>query len=537
MKNLTKMMAVGLLTAGLAACSNEDELPVKGDQSLTGNEKVYMSLNLSFPKNQSRSATVNTQSEVGLADENKVGSIQLLLVDQDGNQAVGHATPTGNKTAYTAVFPSAELVALAGKTVNVYAACNKTDGDFVITPQKYDLAKGLVSASYPDIKGIWTSGKFLMANASATSTILPSADVMKTKHTTEADPVELGTVNVERAAVRFDYKTVTSDNKYAVGDKKIDVVMEDVALLNVSKDQFMFRQVSEAGDWNAPLSQLLQKETTTNYVVDYDWAWKATNTYADVDQHMLNPIGTFDADKTTAVGFKDLASLTTDDNYVGEYKVVGYASENTIGKLEAAEDAKKGQVTVAVFKGKLVADEGLTNTALRDKINAVDAADAQVHEALYAYNNVVYGTWADVKAKIADPEAPVDLVSAYDAVVAAGYDPLASTEPTAKQATDAKFTIYTWHDGGYAVYYYYYNLHNDTGKSATDLISPMRYGTVRNNVYKLSISKIMNYGHPFDQKNDPEPIDPTDPIISSKVYFKVDVSILPWTVRVNDIEF
>ena len=72
----------------------------------------------------------------------------------------------------------------------------------------------------------------------------------------------------------------------------------------------------------------------------------------------------------------------------------------------------------------------------------------------------------------------------------------------------------------------------------------MEFAVVRNNIYKLSVSKISELGHPNDPTNptdpqepDPDPVNPPKPDEQNKAYMEVDVQILDWTVRVNDIEF
>ena len=88
---------------------------------------------------------------------------------------------------------------------------------------------------------------------------------------------------------------------------------------------------------------------------------------------------------------------------------------------------------------------------------------------------------------------------------------------------------------GYYCYYFYWNRHNDNGKPG--IMGPMEFATVRNNVYKLSVTKISEFGHPRIPDFDPDPVDPKDPDEEPKVYFQVKVEVLPWVVRVNDIEF
>lgn len=106
--------------------------------------------------------------------------------------------------------------------------------------------------------------------------------------------------------------------------------------------------------------------------------------------------------------------------------------------------------------------------------------------------------------------------------------------------TKANITIYQRsndnRDGwGYYCYYYYWNRHNDNGRNG--IMGPMEFATVRNNVYKLSVSKIAKLGHPRRSDNDPDNPTPLTPDESSQVYLTVDTEAVPWVVRVNNIEF
>lgn len=88
---------------------------------------------------------------------------------------------------------------------------------------------------------------------------------------------------------------------------------------------------------------------------------------------------------------------------------------------------------------------------------------------------------------------------------------------------------------GYYCYYFYWNRHNDNVMNGK--MGPMEFAIVRNNVYKLSVSKINRLGHPRNPDNDPDPFNPDDPDEDSRVYLTVDLKVLPWVVRVNNIEF
>lgn len=79
------------------------------------------------------------------------------------------------------------------------------------------------------------------------------------------------------------------------------------------------------------------------------------------------------------------------------------------------------------------------------------------------------------------------------------------------------------------MYYFYYNRHITNGKNYE--MGTNEFGVVRNNVYKLAVTVCKRLGEP-DSPNDPD-----EPDEEEKVYFAVSCEVLPWTVRVNDIEF
>lgn len=109
-----------------------------------------------------------------------------------------------------------------------------------------------------------------------------------------------------------------------------------------------------------------------------------------------------------------------------------------------------------------------------------------------------------------------------------------------KAVTDAGFTLYqSSYDAdngwGYYCYYYHWIRHNDNGNNG--VMGPMEFAIVRNNVYKLSVSKIHTLGHPRISENDPNAPEPDDPDEETKIYLTVDTEVIPWVVRVNEVVF
>ena len=88
---------------------------------------------------------------------------------------------------------------------------------------------------------------------------------------------------------------------------------------------------------------------------------------------------------------------------------------------------------------------------------------------------------------------------------------------------------------GYYCYYYYWNRHNDNGKEG--IMGAMEFDVVRNNVYKLAVTKISRLGHPRISANDPDKPTPNTPDEKGDVYITVTCTTLPWVVRENEIHF
>lgn len=108
-------------------------------------------------------------------------------------------------------------------------------------------------------------------------------------------------------------------------------------------------------------------------------------------------------------------------------------------------------------------------------------------------------------------------------------------------APNSNFTVYKASDEkdgwgvGYYCYYFYWNRHNDNGNNGR--MGTMEFATVRNNVYKLSVKEIGRLGHPRFPKYDPDPVEPEDPDEDPTNYIQVQVEVLPWVVRENEIKF
>lgn len=400
-----------------------------------------------------------------------------------------------------------------------------------------------------------------------------------------------GAIKVERSVARFDFKdgsgNAKSPNTYDVvkddeGNLIMQIQLQKMALVNMSKNFYYLRRVSTNG--LSTDADLCGTETSTNYVVDTDAAEKhnesiiSNNKYSDHFNFCLgytpeNGEWSIDATARNQWFISRIPDIlgNTEDNpgwegteKYGNYRIWRYVTENTIPGINKQ---KNGISTGIVFKGKMIAPEGASGTLANALKNAT--GNAAEDPILYVYGNEIFVRWTEVRAMAIErgpgnplytaafgtPKDGVVPVAGADAVYSndensadykwnawynGGKSPEKLKEFKKVAVKNAGFTFYeSSSDGdngsGYYCYYFYWNRHNDNNN--VGVMGPMEFGVVRNNVYKLAVTDIRKLGHPRVSENDPDPKDTDDPDEEGDVYLSVSVEVLPWVVRINNIEF
>ena len=497
------------LLVAMIGCNKEPQ----GGNTQTEEGNVYMQFSVNMLTTRSGTdAEGDTNSdasddyEVGKDRENKISKVDIVLANENDYVVAKNVVPAAAATdTYVASFSTLDLKAGVTYDVYIYANCTAP------------ATKSLDEISNETVANITKDNAFWMTNAyEPIKTTLPTNLSL---YTVPHNPLNLGSHYVERAMARFDYMP---KGPYTVGEG-VTITLTEAALINQSKEFYMFRRVSNDG--TATNWTIGGVETPNNYVVDTDWDVKANGYNADLaknfDQHMTTPeswvwksIAAEDLNEADNWNGTDDGTTDYDGTHdLKDYYIWQYAKENTIPNASAQDH---GISTGVVFKGKLTGD-------------AVTAANGDM---IFVFENVLYGKWAAVETAAANTDAPATLVAAVNKVKAV-------ENPTAADYAAAGFTGYKPdNEGNYYAYYYYWNRHNDNGNNT--LMAPMEFAVVRNNVYKLCVDKIAKFGHP-DPTNpdnpDPDPVDPADPDEDLNYYFTVTVKVLPWVVRVNHIEF
>lgn len=492
MKKISFLMAA--LLVAMVGCQKE---PAANDAA-TAEGKVYMTLTIQAPTTKSETNTPDNGdygtstdgTEPGTTEENAINNVHVYLQNQTTLTFLHtEANPNGSGDYWWAEF--SKETSLTNGEYKVYVVCNDTKKEGLTLDQVCTLDEDNLTSVPQD--------GFIMTNAKVATSLNITADQIANARNPES-PINLGVIDVERSVARFDYKVADPTNK--LNDGTYQVKLTHAQLINMSKAFYYFRRVSADGtSTNAVIGGAEMGAINDNYVVDTDFTAK-NGEWADEQalNFMYHMSGTLN-------NWTDLTFSGADsDNYGNkEYKIWRYATENTIPG--AVANQVHGRSTGIIFKGILYnGDTPVTST-----------------EDVYVFDNKYLGTWANVK-------------QSTDAKVKAAADMVGETVSDKKDAVAAGFTVYSPNTSGQVeMLYYYWNRHNDNNDPYN--MGVMEFAVVRNNVYKLAVTSIAKYGHPTDENGDPDPVDPKDPDESQNYYFEVAVKVLPWTVRINNIEF
>ena len=641
MKKMWNYFASILVMGLFAGCSNDTLTGDDSDGDLNGSkDAVYMNVSVQLPAGGGIGARSETKPEGGSTDgeemgkdyENKVGEVLLVLATIDDKfiaQSIVEETDNAIKVLPSSSFNTTKKISkstlanyyskntdpnkdLVNDKIHVYVFCNPTEALKNTIAKAQEGSVDWVNESAEITKEVWAENKFLMSNAIIAEKKLPKKLEYWDDYTAESNAFDLsgrnnygsdkevdnsrtGAIKVERSVARFDFKDGSrNNNTYDVvkqeGNTIMQIQLQKIALVNMSKNFYYLRRVSSTGlDADCDMCGV---ETATNYVVDTDAEYKNgdnidINSYKDHFDYCLGAVvdGTWKIDQNARAQWDvhDIAKILADnaekDEYKDkEYKIWRYVTENTI---PGALKQRQGITTGIVFKGKMIVPESAPETSLTKALAKV-TGESMKDDILYTYLTNIYVTWKEVRAAALRPEANKEFYKAVFGVPEnaeeicveevgndgkvtkpavyskdinspdylwnawheennhANINDMKYWEKFRAAAVNSLFTIYqSSKEGddpaGYYCYYFYWVRHNDNVNNG--IMGPMEFAVVRNNVYKLAVTKIDRLGHPRISDNDPDPVDPEDPDDKGDVYLTLSVEVLPWVVRVNNIEF
>lgn len=581
MKHLGKM-AFGAIALLLASCSSDEPIANGNGTPIPEDAQFYATLNLRLPS-ATRAEGDNNGFEIGKDRENNVGSVYIILatkgLNSHGQDSYLYLTSTRSDASYVGTdgtnneqvkyllnFSAKNIGALTeGSSVNekevyVFAYCNPSsvfDGKVKNLSAGDEFLNLEGSIVDKDNAYSWQDNSFLMTNCEISGPVtIPSRDVLVNTYNKPETPFSLGTVKVKRVVARFDFASTFNtidgeemENVYEIKDLDGQgtmgtVELTQMALFNICKDFYYIPRTNSSWSWGGTRTLCGDPEADGQYVVSpgRDWRQKASlgaeenkNEYAD--KFFCNVINNKLEQGTgeqalTWVSLRDWNSRHEEDNDENwtpsagtNYHIWRYTTENTIpGTLAGGVGSQKvGITTGVVFKGEFTP--------------AADKTEVWNGNTVYVYNNIVYGDFAALKTYVdKNPDSSVAGVfdEAFEAYKDVDFDEVSDDflkqDLLAGKTNTFGFKSYKADaKGKYVMYYFYYNRHKNNGNNS--LMGVNEFGVVRNNVYKLQVTKCGTLGSP-KSPNDPDTPDETE-----NAYFTVECLVMPWTVRVNNIEF
>lgn len=563
----------------LAWSCSEDALQGGGTTTPETASKKYMEVSIKMPATTRTTTHEGMDTEPGQTYENAVHEVLVVVLNSDNQNKEGDIcfvksvkTAANNDEKTEGVHTSNSTVKARINNVILETGSNNYYIVYAFinpTREMVEMYRGATTGKdwkdfheqaaagtnvtnfidlYANTKG---EGRFFMTDTGADAELKTfkskEAKTFVEQGTGSGEYKLSATVKVERAVARFDYKAHNTDNIYyfplgadgtepSKDNANLAIQLEGYKLMNVSKSFYHLRRVTKANGTAAsedPTDIIYGGlETVDNYVVDCDWTQKkdwlasldANDEFGKRAELFFTPLNP--PEGASSGDYELLNNLTEEDNSEKkEYHIMGYCTENTI---PSRAGQLSGISTAMVFKAK---------------VSGKLMEQAEDMAALYEYNGIVYNKWGEFKkAWNNQHEEKGDKIDDEQNEEPTGNALKAFKEKINGQVKRIPISGETGNKHGY-VYYIYRNRHNDNGAPA--VMGTMEFAVVRNNIYKLIVSTIAKLGYTNDPTEppttDPEPeVDPPTPDLpdeDSKAYMDVEVEILNWTVRENEIVF
>lgn len=497
-----------LISAFFISCSDSSD-DIDGDQS--NKEKAYFSLKLSFPSSTGTTRTTGLEGgdgyQKGLSTEQRFQTVAVILVDASNtvtdylNYAASDFAPDGNSagddntivpdpgTATTTYYAKDPRMVSKGDA-KVYVFLNPNSE----ISTKLAVGKSVNSTLMTEITELTSSNlrnsyakddNFLMGNAQTPTEI--TIDGTKTNPT-------ITTVAVERFVSKIVENTTTAsfDITNKMGATAVSAAFVDFGLNHLNKRSYLLKQVQTRNDAGA---------IAGSYVVDPN--------FVAADYHAFSPESPWYGKDFFIQGNKGISTAFTTTPQIE------YCLENT-----------------------MISNEQYTNKSTSIVYKAALTVNGTSGSTLYTYKNTIFTSYADLQA-VYDADNPTvsnALANLFtEAEVDAAYgnsDPTAYS--TAVKELNQKLSakgIKCYYDG--ECYYIWQIKHWEQDV----LLGRMEFGVVRNNVYYLNVKSILTIGEPWVPGGPEDPDPDPDPDEDEDAYLLVNIEVLPWVVRTNNIEF
>lgn len=315
------------------------------------------------------------------------------------------------------------------------------------------------------------------------------------------------------------------------------VKLEGYALVNLSKKVNYVRHIGTESTATIATTNAFGTLNGSNYLLTPDWSTKNAVTFNDDGSFVGSPL-------TTDWFYNDLAAVSNESKSI----VPTGGNATTAGTINWSNLTYFKQLPTTADGNQTVTGPGSQHGS---PLAGIGNLMSYCFENSTEVNHQVHGlsTGISFLARIYSNQGcttPIsalylyakhnftsinDIVEAYSGNVSQAIKDLAAKETGNQAISDAdleaaKITRYQ----GNVCYYYTTEIKHFDNR-IPDESGIMEFAIMRNNIYSLSVSDITQIGEPF--------VDPTPNVENEtkKTYLDIQVQIMPWIVRYNDIEF
>lgn len=564
---------LAVIAAMTASCSSNEDLGTAGPGTGTNEAGVgYATFSINLPTTSGTRADANPEFKPGDANEYKVNDATLLIFKKDdtGKHLFKGYADLGNMEPWTSsstegITTTAKLTA---KITNAEVGSNKGYYALIVLNNNSGTNQKI---TYPDIDKTyyedWSKDAkkanatnylkhdngFFMANApkyvaGAPETLVEIKNIYPSKQ--QAENSTATTVYVERGLAKVSL-TDGSENKHvkiAEGNYKDDQVDITGWTLDVTNTKTFPIHVTDGlweDIWKTAATTAATNGATMDRFRDTNPKTEFPRVYWGLDPNYSNEF-TFTSVPACNVEFK--MATTADFKKDEDAKKAQYCLENTFD----IDHMVQGQTTRVLFSAKYTPaglGDGETfykmgnssqlwnadNVVAQIKAKAMEVFNEtdpdKVEVILTGTDLAKAGTHLITKANVKHGTAEIE-----DADITAINTKLGFKEA---KGTDPRVGLSTYVDG---VSYYIARV-----KHFGDALTPWnpgnqtydsnnanwlgRYGVLRNNWYELTVKSVSGPGYPDIPK-----VNPTDPDDVNDQYINVEVKILDWAKRSQDVE-
>ena len=496
MKRFTQLMSLLFMAAVTQySCINDADVAFSDESHTDSNGNLALFFEIPN-ENHTRSAESSGVTETGSKDEYAVKSLTVYLFDsttkslkdQQELKNIRQVKGEGENIQYTA-----DRITVNPGTYNIFAIANGKAITKEITMQDDFLnAVDEVTYSTGKIPNVPTEG-FVMTNRGAANL---NIEISKP---TDSDKITNVSIGLERAVAKIELtqKQETFPLKDPNGEVYCTIKLNTFRMLNLATKFYTFRHTATLNSFQEPASYT---EENCGDIPD-------VNGYL-IDPYFFKKTVEGAKDFTNADGFFAQALVDTDIN---DNNWAGMAPANSWSYIYCLEncmfvDAQLNAYSTGVmFKANM---DIATNRVFDE--NGTNINNPSNWPTKMFYFNYNFYISVDAIRKQVLNNLPSDVTDDSD------------TE------TLAKYSIKRFQKTeNYSCYYNYWIKHEDNYESTE--MGVMEFGIVRNNIYRLSVSKVagLGSGDPYIEPEQPD---------EYKAELDININVFPWAVRNQDVE-